>query len=79
MAAAVARRGRAHGVWRDISVANIDRKVTYFYRQSPESIYLGNPMEINHNLEKSGRPVDSHEEWARFIEWWSLKRHIRTY
>ena len=31
MAAAVARRGRAHGVWRDISVANIDRKVTYFH------------------------------------------------
>ena len=32
MAAAVARRGRAHGVWRDVSVANIDRKVPYFYR-----------------------------------------------
>ena len=30
MAAAVARRGRAHGVWRDISVVDIDRKVTYF-------------------------------------------------
>ena len=34
MAAAVARRGRAHGVWRAISVANIDRKVTYFYLKS---------------------------------------------
>ena len=32
MAAAVARRGRAHGAWRAISVANIDRKVTYFYQ-----------------------------------------------
>ena len=31
MAAAVARRGRAHGVWRAISVANIDRKVEYLY------------------------------------------------
>ena len=30
MAAAVARRGRAHGVWRAISVADIDRKVAYF-------------------------------------------------
>ena len=28
MAAAVARHRRAHGVWRAISVANIDRKVT---------------------------------------------------
>ena len=34
MAAAVARRGRAHGVWRAISVANIDRKVTYFHLKS---------------------------------------------
>ena len=31
MAAAVARRGRAHGVWRAISVANIDRNVPHFY------------------------------------------------
>ena len=35
MAAAVGRRGRAHGVWRAISVANIDRKVTYFDRNHP--------------------------------------------
>ena len=45
MAAAVARRGRAHGAWRAISVANIDRKVTYFHLEIPVSIYLGNPME----------------------------------
>ena len=45
MAAAVARRGRAHGVWRAISLANIDRKVTYFYLKIKGSIYLGNPME----------------------------------
>ena len=45
MAAAVARRGRAHGVWRAISVANIDRKVTYFYLKIKGSIYLGNQME----------------------------------
>ena len=34
MAAAVARRGRAHGACRAISVANIDRKVTHFYKFS---------------------------------------------
>ena len=45
MAAAVAHRGRAHGAWRAISVANIDRKVTYFHLKIPVSIYLGNPME----------------------------------
>ena len=45
MAAAVARRGRAHGAWRAISVANIDRKVTYFHPKIKGSIYLGNPME----------------------------------
>ena len=45
MAAAVARRGRAHGAWRAISVANIDRKVTYFHLEIKGSIYLGNPME----------------------------------
>ena len=45
MAAAVARRGRAHGVWRAISVANIDRKVTYFHPEIKASIYLGNPMQ----------------------------------
>ena len=45
MAVAVARRGRAHGVWRAISVANIDRKVTYFHPKIKGSIYLGNPMQ----------------------------------
>ena len=45
MAAAVARRGRAHGVWRAISVADIDRKVTYFHLKIQGSIYIGNPME----------------------------------
>ena len=35
MAAAVARRGRAHGVWRAISLADIDRNVTYFYLNHP--------------------------------------------
>ena len=36
MAAAVAHRGRAHGAWRAISVANIDRKVTYFHLKSKD-------------------------------------------
>ena len=79
MAAAVARRGRAHGVWRAISVANIDRKVACFYLKIKGSIYLGNPMEMNANPEKSGRPVDSHEEWAGSIKLWSRKIYIWTY
>ena len=33
-------------------------------------------MEINANPEKSDRPVDSHEEWARFIELWLRKMYI---
>ena len=52
MAGAVARCGRAQGVWRAISVANIDRKVTYFYRDSSVGFYIVNPMEINANSEK---------------------------
>ena len=50
MAAAVARRGRAHGVWRAISVANIDRKVTYFHPKIKASIYLGNPMQTREKV-----------------------------
>ena len=36
-------------------------------------------MEINANPEKSDRPVDSHEEWARFIELWLRKMYIWTW
>ena len=50
MAAAVARRGRAHGVWRAISVANFDRKVPYFYLKTKGSIYLGNPMQTREKV-----------------------------
>ena len=65
MAAAVASRATPTGLQRAISVANIDRKVTYFYRDSSVGFYIVNPMEINANPEKSDRPVDSHEEWAQ--------------
>ena len=67
MAAAVARRGRPHGARRAISVAHVDRNVHDFHLKIKGSIYIGNPMEIKPNPEKSDRPVDSHEEWAGSI------------
>ena len=35
-------------------------------------------MEINTNPGKSGRPVDSHEEWAGSIEKWLRNMYIWT-
>ena len=78
MAAAVARRGRAHGAWRAISVANIDRKVTYFHLKIPVSIYIGNPMETCKKVTGLWTVTRNGPDILPSSQWWSLEIHIWT-
>ena len=77
MAAAVARRGRAHGVWRDICVADIDRKVPYFYQKIKGSIYIGNPMETWKKVTGLWTVTRNGPDILPSSQWWSLNMYIR--
>ena len=78
MAAAVARRGRAHGVWHDISVADIDRKVVYFYLKIKGSIYLGNPMATCKKVTDLWTVTRNGPDILPSSYWWFRDIHIWT-
>ena len=78
MAAAVARRGRAHGAWRAISVANIERKVAYFYLKIEGAIYLGNPIQTRGKAAGLWTVTRNGPDILPPSQWWSPKRHIRV-
>ena len=77
MAAPVVRRAPPTGPQRVISLANIDRKVTYFYPDRSIWIYIGNPMEIKANRKKVTDLWTVTRNGPDPSQWWSLKMYIR--
>ena len=77
MAGSVARRGRAHGAWRAISLAHVDRNVTYFHLKIKGSIYIGNPMETWKKVTGLWTVTRNGPDILPSSQWWSLNIHIR--
>ena len=78
MAAAVAHRGRAHGLQCDISVAELDRNVTHFYRIPVGRFYIGNPMETWKKVAGLWTVTRNGPDILPPSQWWSLEMYIRA-
>ena len=78
MAGAVGVLRTARGAAAALTVANIDRKVTYFHPKIKGSIYLGNPMQTRKKVTDLWTVTRNGPDILPSSYWWLRDIHIWT-